>query len=317
MELIKHKQINEAILEAKHILILPDERVDGDSLGAALAFYRYLDRSYKKVTIVCAEEVPQKYHYLNHVELCETDLSLLNDDSIDLVISVDCSDAEFIKGMISRIPNKVMHINIDHHATNSEFGDLYQVVCGAASTTEIVFNFFVTNRIWIDPEMATSLLAGVYYDTTVLSNRATTNSAVDVASELILLGARVKDVIEHQHFNRSLVLLKAWGIALERLRVHPPSGAVTTWITAKDIERLGVDFESMDGLTNFLHGVIDANTVIVLREQGGSIKASLRTMNGNVGKLAKMLGGGGHIKASGFSVSKCKFVEKNGVWSVA
>lgn len=167
MEKVKHAQINEAILDANHVLILPDERIDGDSLGAALALYRYLDRSYKKVTILCSAEIPEKYHYLPHIELCRFDRVVLIDESIDLVISVDCSDADYISEIVGALPRPVDLINIDHHETNDRFGEIVQVVTEAASTTEVVYRFFRENNLWIDPDMATALLAGVYFDTTV------------------------------------------------------------------------------------------------------------------------------------------------------
>ncbi|MBU0531358.1 bifunctional oligoribonuclease/PAP phosphatase NrnA [Patescibacteria group bacterium] len=312
MEKVKHAQINEAILDANHVLILPDERIDGDSLGAALALYRYLDRSYKKVTILCSAEIPEKYHYLPHIELCRFDRVVLIDESIDLVISVDCSDADYISEIVGALPRPVDLINIDHHETNDRFGEIVQVVTEAASTTEVVYRFFRENNLWIDPDMATALLAGVYFDTTVFSNKSTRDGSLTIASELILLGARVNDVVKFQHTNKSLGMLKIWGVALGRLRAHS-SGAVVTWITAADMDEAGVDVEDIDGLSNFLHGVIEADSIIVLREQADGVKVSMRTMSGNVAAIAKMFGGGGHVKAAGFSVPGARITDRNGV----
>lgn len=298
----KYQQINEWLGAAQHVLILPDERLDGDSLGAALALYAYLDRSGKKVSVFVSESAPVKYQYLPNIEVCSEDLGIFEDASIDLVISVDSSSEQYVMGLKSRINDRVPLINFDHHVTNSGFGDLAMVNHEVVSTTEALYEFFKENNIKIYPEMATALLAGIYFDTTVFSNQATKDQSMQTASELILLGARVNDVVRHQHLNRGLGLMRIWGVALERLRKHPSLGIVTTWITEADLAEAKVDLEALDGLSNFLHGVIDEDTIIVLREQYGGVKASMRTVSGDVGALAKLLGGGGHQRAAGFEL---------------
>jgi len=41
------------------------------------------------------------------------------------------------------------------------------------------------------------------------------------------------------------------------------------------------------------------------------VNGSMRTINGDVGKLAQMFGGGGHTRASGFTLPGAKLVEEN------
>jgi phosphoesterase RecJ-like protein len=63
--------------------------------------------------------------------------------------------------------------------------------------------------------------------------------------------------------------------------------------------------EAMDGLTNFLNALDHADIIMVLTEMNnGEIKGSLRTTKDhiNVNTLAQKLGGGGHPKASGFTI---------------
>jgi len=317
MEAIKHQQINQAILKAKHVLILPDERIDGDSLGATLALYRYLDRINKQVTIVCSEQIPDKFKFLDHVELCLFDQTFLQDKSIDLIISLDSSDINYVQKLVDQVPGRVSLINIDHHVSNPGYGDIVQVVIDqVASTAEIVHNFFKENDILIDPEMATALLTGIYYDTTVFSNKSTRERSLSIASDLFMLGARVQEIVQNLQLNRSLAVLKIWGLALERLRKHPILDVVITCITLKDLEEIGTSNESLNGLTNFLHGIIDTDSLIVLREVSEGVNGSMRTMNGDVATLAQFFGGGGHTKASGFTIPGARLVEKNGQWLV-
>ncbi len=312
MEALKHQQIQGAIEQAKHVLILPDESIDGDSLGSALALYRYLDRLGKQTTIVCAEEIPEKYQFLNHTEECSSDSDRLNDQSIDLVIFVDCSRPDYVADRLGNLPRRVPVINIDHHDSNQLYGDIAQVDTDSASTTEIVHRFFKEVNAVVDPEMATALLTGIYYDTTVFSNKSTRERSLAIAAELFMSGARVQEVVRYLQLNRSLAILKLWGLAFERLVKHPELDVVTTWITEQDVLEIGGgDLEGLDGFTNFLHGVIDADTVVFLREAEDGVRGSLRTMTGDVAALARTFGGGGHAKAAGFFLPGAK-LNKNG-----
>jgi phosphoesterase RecJ-like protein len=64
------------------------------------------------------------------------------------------------------------------------------------------------------------------------------------------------------------------------------------------------DEEAMEGLSNFLNAVCgNSETILVLRETPErTIKGSLRSIRRDISKLAKFFGGGGHKKASGFTV---------------
>ena len=62
----------------------------------------------------------------------------------------------------------------------------------------------------------------------------------------------------------------------------------------------------------------DARMALVLRERGdGTVKGSLRTTDEllDVSKIAKLLGGGGHMKAAGFTV-KGRVAETEKGWKI-
>jgi phosphoesterase RecJ-like protein len=151
------------------------------------------------------------------------------------------------------------------------------------------------------------------FDTSAFTNSATNERVLNSASELILLGARVQDVIRTMFHNRSLGALRVWGAALERLVEHEATKIVCTCLTRKDIEENDVDDDEIDGLSNFLSLVTDTDTLIVLRETSdGGVKASMRSRTHDVSAHAKLFGGGGHAKAAGFTIANTCFVCENG-----
>jgi phosphoesterase RecJ-like protein len=74
----------------------------------------------------------------------------------------------------------------------------------------------------------------------------------------------------------------------------------------------------LEGISNFLGNLEEAKAVLLLREQkDGTIRGSLRSSHPtvDVSLLARRLGGGGHAKASGFTIEgKMEKIEKG--WKI-
>lgn len=317
MEQFLHKQIYTELLAARNPVFVSDERVDGDSLGASLALADFMAVHGKIVPVYVAEPVPMQYQELPRVHQCTTDESIFNNESIDLIVVFDCSDDRFVRNLVELVPGTPKVINIDHHATNNRYGDINQVVTSASATTAVIHNFFEANQIIPSKDAATCLLTGLCFDTGVFTNTATNQQAFDVASRLVMHGARVQDIIRAMFQNRSVEALRVWGVALERLQTED-DGVLRTYITRGDLETNGVTDDEIDGLSNFLNLVTDTDTLHVLREtQTGHVKVSMRSLTQDVGAYAKARGGGGHARAAGYliqdAVLRCN---NDGCWGV-
>lgn len=303
MDTFAAKRIHELILAAKKPLLISDERIDGDSLGASLAMLDYLKTLGHNPQVYVSQEVPEQYRFLPHADRCTTDMTVFDDADIDLVLSFDCSDADYIRPLVKRLPGRPTLVNIDHHATNTRYGDVNLVVVGAPATAEVMYQFFLVNNINPNKDAAICMLAGLCFDTTLFSNSGTDERAFRAASDLLLHGARIQDVVQALFRNRSVALLRVWGLALERLYQHPDLGFVATFLTRKDLEENGVSDDEVGGLSNFLGLVTEAHTIITMRETPeGGVNCSLRSLVHDVSAVAKSFGGGGHIRAAGFTV---------------
>jgi len=319
MEALKAQQIYRKLLEAKHPLFLLDERIDGDSLGSCLAMADHFLSLGKEIAIYTVQPIPERYQFLPHLHLCTTDVTLLADPTIDLIVFFDCSDTTFVKQITTSIPAEPLVINIDHHATNSLFGHYNYVVTHASATAAVIYSIFRQNNIVPSKQAATCLLTGLCFDTTSFTNDATDQQAFFIASELIRLGAKSQEVVRSIIANRSIATLRVWGVALERLRAHKLYGVVSTFITRADMEEHGVSDEEVDGLANFLHFVSDAHTLFLLKETAeGGVKASMRSTARDISKIAKLFGGGGHKKAAGFTIPQSYLAQnEDQQWQVA
>ena len=301
------QKINNQITQAKNVLVLNPKDSDGDSIGSSLALSHYI-KSLGKGCVVFAGQPPlQQFEYLPGFHEIISGLDKINISDFDLVITVDFADLkmlDFPDTLLAELTNKTI-INIDHHPTNHLFGTINVVKPMAAATTELLFHFFEDLKIVYDKSIATCLLTGIVHDTGSFAHLNTTRSVIEISARLLVKGARLK-TITTASLNKSLPTLKLWGVALSRLTHHPGYGLSTTVLTQKDISEYDSNGEATEGIANFLNNLVGAKAIMVLKEGAdGKIKGSLRstTSGVDVSKLAGLLGGGGHKKAAGFTIT--------------
>lgn len=309
-------QILAAIQNSRHPLLLSHEKPDGDTLGAGLALANYLDLINKNYKYFCLDKPAGYFSYLPKIEKIITDQNQIHADDHDLIILIDCAElnriglpAEFFTSK-----NRKTVINIDHHKTNSFYGDYNLVISDVSSTSEIIYNFFEYNGIEPDKEMATSLLTGILTDTTNFSNAGTTSESLKIAANLLNRGARINLITNSLSQNKSLAGLKLWGKILSTLEQNTKYNFAHAYITLEDIRQENFNKDELDGLANFLSLLQDTNFIVLISEEDeNTLKGSLRTTKNeiDVAEIAAAFGGGGHQKAAGFKVLRKNIPEKS------
>lgn len=318
-DLLLNKKIFDSISRANNILLISHQRPDGDTLGSALALAELFLNLDKKYTLFCLNKPSPYFYFLPKIENIFYSLENLFFDQFDLIITLDCGDLRQtgIEDELLKAMDKISLINIDHHKTNENFGHLNLVVEEASSTSEIVYRLLNHFNFTIDKDIATCLLTGILTDTGNFTNAATNVASLKIASDLLMRGATFSQITLNISKNKPLATLKLWGRILSRLEKNE-LGVVSTIITLNDFEEGVLEREAIEGIANFLNNLSEANIILVLREEeNGSIKGSLRSNNNaiDVSEIAKLLGGGGHRKAAGFTI-KGRLVEGEGGWMV-
>lgn len=299
------EEVFQAIQHANRILVVSDGKPDGDSVGSSSAIWNWLRREEKDVTLFCPTEIQSMFHFIDGYAEFEHDSAVLEED-FDLVLAFDASDLEHGGNEIltAKLKKPYTLVSVDHHATNPRFGDLNLVFTDACSTCEVVFDFFEANRVPIDDKMATSLLTGLCTDTSNFSNAGTNARGMEAAAALCAAGARHTDILRNLVQNKTVSALKLWGLALERLSFRPEYDLAVTYFLASDLQGLPEGGDAIEGVANFLNATCgNCDTILVLKEkEDGFVKGSFRSVNRDISKVAKLLGGGGHKKAAGFAV---------------
>lgn len=316
----------EAVLQgARRVLLATHENPDGDGLGSMLAFQEYLTAIGIASTAFSTDPVPAMFHFLPGATSFTVGLNNLTMRDHDVVVFFDVSDVNRSRftDRLKQQKNRTRVISFDHHPTKTildgvELVDMALVDTKAAATTVLVHEYLSFVKFPITQNIATCLLTGLVTDTGNFSNLATTKEAIRLGADLLRSGAHFGRIITKTFHSRPLGQLKLWGRALERLKEDPETHLVTTALFHKDFAECGMDEEAAEGISNFLNTLEGGKIICVFREkENGEVKASMRTTapDGNVRDIAEKFGGGGHVKAAGYTV-KGKLRERQEKWEV-
>jgi bifunctional oligoribonuclease and PAP phosphatase NrnA len=231
----------------------------------------------------------------------------------DLLIIVDTADLALLGTLYKEhvdLFGEVPILNIDHHISNTRFGQLHLIDPTAASATEVLYSFFMQTpqfKDQITPDMATLLLTGLITDTRSFQNPNTTPRSLEVAAELLEKGARQQEIIQHIYKTKPLSTLKIWGRALNRIQMDKDARIVWSAISKEDLAEMDAHSKETHGILDELISTIpDADVYVLFTEtEDGGLKASMRSSAAiDVSALAgRVYGGGGHARAAGFKVN--------------
>ncbi len=283
----------ELIEKSEHIVLIAHKNPDADSLGSACAFYSYLLRLRKKVTLFCTSaDVNPNLAFLPWFEKITDRFP----DDADCMISFDCGSY----GRLG-IERELPLINFDHHHSNDFYGTYNFIDTGAISTTEAVYDFFVANDIKINGKMALSLYAGLVDDSKCFSAPGCNAKTFEMAHRLLALGADHAMCVEWLYRRRSLASLRARGALLKQMRLFLDGRLAVFEVGMTLLEESGASIAECKQVLDEALGMRSVRVALMYVERpGGGIKLSLRTDGGvDASKIMAYYGGGGHKHRSG------------------
>ncbi len=253
----------------------------------------------KDPVLACQDRIPINLQFL---PAQESIVDVVEDDDVDLVLALDCSDRSRLGGVyLPRRHGRLPLIVIDHHPTNDYFGQVNWVEPAACATAELVYDLGVALGVNLDADIATSLLTAIVTDTRGFTTFNTTPRSLRLAATLTEAGAPLGRILETAFNNRSYGVVRLWGRALESVELED---GVISVVNSK---RMRTDLNGLiraEGLVSFLLSANEARIAAVFTElPEGQVEVSLRARPGyDVATLALALGGGGHTLAAGFTM---------------
>jgi phosphoesterase RecJ-like protein len=249
--------------------------------------------------VACADLVPVHLNFIPGAASIVRDVST----AFDLVISLDCSDLERLGHFTQMTADAgVSLINIDHHVTNTDFGDVNLVDHRAPSTSAIVLRLLEHMEVSPDAAMATSLLTGIVTDTRGFRTSNVTIGVIRAALQLMELGASLPQISQQALDRRHVTAVRLWGAGLSLLQVE--DRVIWTRIPLAMRRAVGYVGNGDAGLVNFLVSADDFDAAVVFVEcDDDRVEVGFRAASDfDVSGVALQFGGGGHALAAGCTV---------------
>ncbi len=295
------KNVISALKRHKKFLVTSHINSEGDSIGSQVAMALLLKKLGKKYIIVDSDPIPHTLKFLLDGETIKTDLR--KTDTFDAIIAVDCPVIERTGRVAGYFKRAKEIINIDHHVSNSLFGDAVWVAPNMSSCGEMLYHLYKNLNIKIDMKAALAMYVAIVTDTGYFSYENTTYETHKVVADLLKAGVRSLWVGKQLNEKKSVNELKLLTAALNTLKLYD-NGRVAALYTSKQmLERLNVGPQSAEGFVNYGRSIDTVKVAIFFLQRpnkSGEVHISFRSKGEvDVNKLARIFNGGGHPNASG------------------
>lgn len=299
------------LLKGDNIVLLCHVNPDGDAIGSTLALYHSLRKMGKDVDIVISEP-PLRFSFVDGYQ----DIKLCSSKKYNVGVVLDTANKERVNNPCDILCNIDKLIVIDHHTSNTNYGDMNYVL-NVPACCQIVYDLIKSMNIEIDSLIGIPLAMGIITDTGGFAN-------CDVTAETFIIMSELSKIV-----NISSIYRKVLGtitksgfelkkIAMEHMEFYKDSKIAFSYITYEEIEKVGARRDECSILVNIGREIEEVEVSIFIRVYEDSLRVSLRSANIDVNSIASTLGGGGHINAAGLTTTmefedlKEKLIEKAG-----
>jgi len=312
MTYTQSQEILDKIKSANKILVNCHQRPDVDSISSALSMCQALKQLGKEVKVICPDDKLPELNFLACFgEVEKIDYQTFDFSLYDLFIVLDSASHEVVTGS-KKIPfPQIETIVIDHHTTSVEFGNVNLIDVKRSATAELLYLLFQDWGIETTKELATSLLTGILGDTGAFEYHNTTPKTLQIAAELMEIGADKDEILLKIFRSKQMNLLKFWAEVLEDLKVDESGKFTWCAIPYKAYDKLGKPQTARESASSLFTRMVAGTEfgIVMLEESPGELRASFRARSTefDVSKIALALGGGGHAGAAGVMVISGSF----------
>ncbi|MBP9758777.1 bifunctional oligoribonuclease/PAP phosphatase NrnA [Candidatus Dojkabacteria bacterium] len=308
------------IKKAKRILINCHTNPDADSIGSAFALNEVLKVYFQKdVTIIYPDDLPENTLFIKdslygEVVTKKIDFNTFNFSEYDLFIALDSSSWDRVRGGGNKEKIDIKTIVIDHHHTNTRFGEINIVDDTMSSTAELLY--FVFNDWGINPDREVdypffqkALLTGIISDTECFRTKVADSKTMKVASDLMRFSSK-DEIIKNLYQSNSITTLRAISDMLANISINEESNFCYTYIRYEEYSRNKLESFAKDMVADFFINSVSKTDFgfIAVEKQKGETSVSFRARTDfDTSIIAKELGGGGHKIRSAVTIRNMDF----------
>ena len=163
--------------------------------------------------------------------------------SYDVILTLGAPELNALGGLFEKNRDLFFNtpiINIDRTSRNVRYGQVNAVQLTATSLAEISYACMDA----MTPEIATNLLTGLIASTNSFQTPQVTPETLQLASELIVVGAKREEIIDRLYRTKDMDKMKVWGRVLSRLS-KATDRIVYSDIAREDIEGKNIDLDTL------------------------------------------------------------------------
>lgn len=294
--------ITNCINQTERFIVMAHKQPDADTLCSAIALESFLSRIGKKTSLYTAG--PFTRIETLHLQDKFKTVSLSDEDKKDaVVIIVDCNSPDrvgFFEEEIEKLPVMI----IDHHATDSDYGEYKWVDISYPATTLMVQDLILSYNETPTPYEAETMFLGFCTDTGFFRHLDKgSEHSIKKAANLVEYGASPKETFTIMTGGKTLASRKLLGRILERSESYYDGKVIISWEDLSDRDELKAIDRDSDTLYQALLSISGVEAIGVVRQESeDKCTVGLRSVKDvNVRRLAETFGGGGHQRASGFA----------------
>ncbi|MBO6148259.1 MAG: bifunctional oligoribonuclease/PAP phosphatase NrnA [Lachnospiraceae bacterium] len=296
----------ELVEGAESIAIAAHVRPDGDAVGSTLALYNYLKKTCPEKEITLYLDRPEAiYSALKGYDEVQDADKGPKDKIYDLFFALDLGDRERLGASVKYFDTAKDTACIDHHVSNKGFARHDYIDPCASSTAELVY--LIIDEDKLDREIAECIYVGIIHDTGVLQYQCTTPRTLEIVSKLIKFGFNFPEIIQKTFYEKTYLQNQILGRALIESILFMDGRCIASVVNHKVMDFYGATSADFDGIVNQLLRTKGVDCAIFMYESSREqhlFKVSLRSSERvDVARIAARFGGGGHIRAAGFSMN--------------
>ncbi len=224
----------------------------------------------------------------------------------ELVFFFDSGNLERSGSGVRHIASHATLVNVDHHPSNTRFGDVNVIDADAAAVGQMVLEMLEHFGYPITPSIATNLYVALLTDTGGFRHENTTPRALEDAAKLARLGADPGHIATMVYKMRPETTLKLNGLSLATMRVEMQGRLAWAKVTRRMLREAGAVMAESEGIIDTLNSIAGLELAILFKEvQGDLTKISVRSRGAvDAAAMCALFGGGGHIRAAGAEIGK-------------
>jgi len=295
-------KVIEEINRADTILVVGHIMPDGDDVSSICSLVMGLEKYGKKVTGAIDDEIPGYLEELPIIKEKIRTFDCVKNTPADLIIIVDASSPDRVGRMQELFEYKRVVV-IDHHATNLNFGHVNWVDATSASTAQLVFKLNQKLGVKYDEELATINLLGVATDTGFFKYSNTNAQVFEDVSNLVSFGGNISYITNAILENKPIENVLLFKDVLENLKFKKDKKIAYTYVSLEMLKKHNILPKNTPPFVGDLRALKGVEVAIVFNEHEKNVyHTSMRSKKYfDVSEVALHFGGGGHVRAAGFS----------------